>query len=299
MRRQNSPSSSSRCASVAGSTGGFNAAGAGGVRTTVASLLSGAMLPFQRTTSIALRQRTHQQRQLGAGAQRRHKPAPAVRRGPRPAAVGGLVGEAEHRHVVVRFADGALLTRWPPSRPAREPRAPSAQRQQEVVALLDQLPPASAAITARRATAARRPIAPGQRGAGPAQVDGPLARPHRAEGGEGQRRATPAPAAAGARRARAPPTGAATPAASRCRRCVASDAQLSNGMPQRVGRQLEQQRARRRQRPRCRELRQRAKAREIARATGRSLQPQREAIGAALDDQRRVRAALQARVEPP
>ena len=49
--RQNSPPSSSRCASLAGSTGGCSAGGAASDAETTASLLSDDIAPFQRTTN--------------------------------------------------------------------------------------------------------------------------------------------------------------------------------------------------------------------------------------------------------
>ena len=192
--------------------------------------------PFQRTTRVEpataapSRDPTRgSARPASAGAERRRA------RVPRP--VGDLVGEAEHRHLV---AGAQRRGARPGGRPSIERRrAAAVERQQEVVAFLDQHAAVGRVVALLgRATDGRRVVA-GQRRAAAAKVD--RARLRRAAPRTPRTRAgaTPARAAAGGRRARGRSTGAAAARSQPLSQMLASDAQLSNDI-ERIGRQLEQ-----------------------------------------------------------
>src|ERR1017187_7849787 len=92
MLRQKSPPSRSRWASVAGSTAGLSAGGAGG-----ASLLSGGIV-----SPIVPPDQADEQRELGTRAQGQGQAAPPVRGLGQSGRLGRLVGEAENRDLVAR-----------------------------------------------------------------------------------------------------------------------------------------------------------------------------------------------------
>src|SRR3954469_17501586 len=97
MARQNSPPSRSRCASVAGSTGGFWAGGAGTSAdvTTLASSILGAIVPL-----IVAPYHADEQRVPGTRAKRGAETAAPVRRAGDPDAVRRLARKAKHRDLV-------------------------------------------------------------------------------------------------------------------------------------------------------------------------------------------------------
>src|SRR3954469_6270739 len=132
MARQNSPPSRSRCASDAGSTGGFWAAGAGtsAAVTAWASSILGGIVPLIVAPYHADEQRVTRARAKGGA-----EPAAPVGRAGDPHPIGRFAREAEHRDLVPLGQNVGVDQ--PAALGQHERGIPSGAPQHEVVPRLD------------------------------------------------------------------------------------------------------------------------------------------------------------------